>query len=518
MKRYLLILFVLSIPLFAQEVDVAREELRRVEGAAIEFQNYQGPYEAIDSVDEITGIGTFIASQIVEDDDYTYFEKYRTIHVVDPDTEEGFDADIFMILSEAQVDHIDNIRRIVSSYLSEYYGYDEATASLIAYYITIYNAVYRQDYSFFESAYKPLVLSYLEPNMVGISTLYSDWSGQTQMVIPLSRNGEIIEPMELSTDKVVENLRESPDMAIETRKLMVELKEKVLEEEEELLEEEEEKVKELEEQLEERQREAGEEREGIEEERDRLSEADLTEEEREEEEAELEEREEALREEEEEIDEAALELEEQQEQVRDQEEEVEERREDIQEDREEIAEDQQAVMEEETGQIELTQYGAGSGIRFMIVRDTPYGPVSRMVFYDTITGKTERSAETAVIAGRTYLYKNEEVIVLALDSEESEWGTLTRLDPIMLTVLGRGEGQVYRNSTLLNREEYLFGVTQNDGEWVLAKFNDDLSLIATSNVTVDPLTPIVPARGRLFVQMSTGEIVSLSPDTLQELE
>lgn len=523
MKRAIILLILICAPfLFSQEAEVVREELRRVEGAGIEFQNFTGTHLETSTADEIDGIGEFMASrlQAAEGDDgtYTYFDKYRIIRAVDPGTAEGFDADIFIILPDAKVDHIANVRRIVASYLSRFYGYGPDDSDLIAYYVTIYNAVYRGDLPFFQETYKPVVNGHLTADKAGISTVYTDWPGGTQMVIPLSTDGSFVEPMGLTTDAVVDDIRRSEDMGIETRKAMVELKEKILEEEEEQLRQDTRETEERERELEERAAETEEEQAAVQEERERIEEEDMTEAEREEALETVREREEELQEEEEEIAEEQQDLEEQQAEIEERQEDIEERQEDIQEDREEIAADQRAVMEEETGRIELTEHGAGTGIRFMIVRDTPLGPVSSMIFYDTASGSTERTAETAIIAGRSYIYKNQEVIVLALDSESSEWGTMTRLDPIMLTILSEGEGQVFRNSTLLSREEFIYGVIRDGEGWVIGKFNGDLEITAQSVETVDPLTPIIPARGRLYVQQPGGMIISLSPETLNVIE
>ncbi|MFP4383052.1 MAG: P83/100 family protein [Spirochaetia bacterium] len=523
MKKAIILLILICAPyLFSQEAEVVREELRRVEGAGIEFQNYTGTHAETSTADEISGIGEFMASRLQAageaDADFTYFDKYRIIRAIDPVSNEGFDADIFIILPDAKVDHIDNVRLIIASYLNGFYGYSPDDSALIAYYVTIYNAVYRGDLSFFQETYKPVVNGYLTADQAGISTVYTDWPGRTRMVIPLSTDGGAIEPMGLTTDAVVEDIRRSEDMGIETRKAMVELKEKILEEEKEQLRRETGEVEEQERAIEERAAETEEERTDVSEERERIEEAEMTEDEREEALETVREREQEIQEEEEEIDRDRQELEQQQDELEERQEDVEERQQDIQEDREEIAADQRAVMEEDTGRIELTEYGAGTGIRLMIVRDTPLGPVSSMIFYDTVTKSTERTAETAVIAGRSYLYKNQEVIVLALESESSEWGTLTRLDPVMLTVLSEGEGEVYRNSTLLSREEFIFGVIRDNGEWMLAKFDEDLEIVAQSEETVDPLTPIIPARGRLYVQQPDGTVISLSPETLNYIE
>ncbi|HPX47578.1 MAG TPA: P83/100 family protein, partial [Treponemataceae bacterium] len=135
-----------------------------------------------------------------------------------------------VIGADATVDHIDNIRRILSGYLSAAYGYTEKDAATLATFVTIYNAVYRGKIDIFKARYKPVVTGYLTAESVGLSVRYSDWPGKTQIVIPLSdpRLAGTISSINttLLTDKaVVDKIREDGGDGTQLRKDMVELKE-----------------------------------------------------------------------------------------------------------------------------------------------------------------------------------------------------------------------------------------------------------------------------------------------------
>ena len=83
------------------------------------------------------------------------------------------------------MDHIDNLRIIISGYLQSAYGYPEADARVIAEFATYYNAVYRGDIDMVNERYKTAVSDFMEPPTIGIDRHYSNWPGHTQLIIPV---------------------------------------------------------------------------------------------------------------------------------------------------------------------------------------------------------------------------------------------------------------------------------------------------------------------------------------------
>lgn len=220
--------FIFSAIAFAVEVDTS--ELLSVENTIV-FENYTGPHSVVDSLDDIKGIGTNLADNFIKDADGTYgnTEKYYVIHCVDETNDELLDADIFIIGENAQVDHIRNLRHIISSYLTKAYGYEYDDAYTIATFVTVYNAVYRKNIDYFTSKYKEAVTKNLTPEKAGISVSYKEWAAQTQIVIPLADlNGGLstIDTSVISDKNVVSSMQEEDDMGIDERKNMVEIKER----------------------------------------------------------------------------------------------------------------------------------------------------------------------------------------------------------------------------------------------------------------------------------------------------
>ena len=232
MKKALLffVLLITTVAVFSVEVD--RKELEKDLGdSTIEFVNYYGPHTYVNTREQIRGIGSNLATAAKNKDSAGDSTRYRIIHAVDPNTTGGFDADILILGVNATVDHIDNIRSILSSYLSTAYSYSEKDANTLAFYITIYNAVYRGNMKVFQDRYKPVVIGHLSADNVGISTRYDQWPGKTRLVIPLSDSrltGTIstIDTAVLSDSDITKKIREEDGAGLDTRKDMVELKDR----------------------------------------------------------------------------------------------------------------------------------------------------------------------------------------------------------------------------------------------------------------------------------------------------
>lgn len=231
MKR-LLFFYLCTFPfismVFAIEVD--QGELKHAENKPIEFVSYTGPHAEIDSLNAIKAIGQTLAGA-VRRGRAGDMNRYAVIHAVDSTVKTGLDADILIIGRAAKVDHINNLRVIITAYLQEAYGYSEKDASTIAHFITVYNAVYRGDMAAFKEKYKEIAFRNLSAGRAGLPLRYDEWPGNTQIVIPLSDvkySGTLssVDTALISDKKVVEKMREQDDMDIENRKNMIDLKER----------------------------------------------------------------------------------------------------------------------------------------------------------------------------------------------------------------------------------------------------------------------------------------------------
>lgn len=533
-----IILIILS-PLFSQDVDVDREELESQADAIIEFENYQGPQEQVSSAAEIRGIGEILSQRLAPEGGSTadYFDRYTVFRGVDPADPEGLEADVLSINENATVNHIDNVRRIISGYLVDAFGYERGDGDLIAELTTIYNAVYRGNMDFFNGRYKRIVYQYLSPEAAGISTNYAEWPGATQLVIPLSSGREpgdldAVSPLQLSDPGVIEDLRQRRDMGIETRKDMIAFIERVIEEREEAIEEERAAIEEERQQIEERRQEIQEEREEIareeaeepaqepaeeaaaeeaapEEEADTAAPAEQAEEtEAAEAEEAPEERLAELDEEEEELQQQEEELEEREQALEEEEEEVEELTERAQELYEETSEDQDQLIEEEGRQEEAA---AAEPVLFFLVEGD--GQAGRLALVDRRNGEIlSEYAGPPLRRGRFPSYQGG---IVAIEQSRGEESRALLLDEESLETFQESEGVIYRGTTLAVAGEALYMVLQEEGAWKIGRFSGELELQQSSVVAVDRSTDIVISEGRLLAQDPRGRILLLDAQELR---
>nr|WP_267506704.1 P83/100 family protein [Borreliella afzelii] len=212
MKKMLLIfsfflVFLNGFPLNAREVD--KEKLKDFVNMDLEFVNYKGPYDSTNTYEQIVGIGEFLARPLINSNsNSSYYGKYFVNRFID-DQDKKASVDIFSIGSKSELDSILNLRRILTGYLMKSFDYERSSAELIAKAITIYNAVYRGDLDYYKEFYIEASLKSLTKENAGLSRVYSQWAGKTQIFIPLKKNilsGNVesdIDIDSLVTDKVV---------------------------------------------------------------------------------------------------------------------------------------------------------------------------------------------------------------------------------------------------------------------------------------------------------------------------
>jgi hypothetical protein len=209
---------------------VNTEELGKGQGQ-VEFFNYEGPVTRIDSRAQIRDIGYTLGRAVASGALRSGSEsRYFVIHGASGSEGLTLDADIFGLGASVGVDHIRNLRLIIQGYLEGAYNYAAQDANLLAQYITIYNAVYRGNWSYFSITYKQSVLRYVTPDQAGLALRFSEWPGKTLMLIPLGPGSagslSAIDTSSISDSQVLEELRKAEDLSIDQRKDMVAFKER----------------------------------------------------------------------------------------------------------------------------------------------------------------------------------------------------------------------------------------------------------------------------------------------------
>ncbi len=520
MRRGLIAVLLLLTPfLFAR--DVAEEELRELGTRDVEFINYTGPYETINTIEEIVGIGRSLGAGVdvgPASSDFVLAGRYRVIHAVDPAVRDRFDADIIVPLASARVDHINNLRRIISGFLQEAYTYSPADADLLARWITIYNAVVRGNMEFFGERYKPVVTGNLTAANAGLSRRYDEWPGQSRIVIPLSTTAApgvigAVDPGEIADDRVIEELRTLDDRGVEERREMIDLTERVIEEREETVAREEEAILREEERVAEEEARIAEERERIAAEREEI--AALPEEEREPAEEELVARDEELAERERRLEEERRAAEERREAIIDDRQEIADLTDRVRAERERIARDARALLDEREISEEVRGLsGTLSPVYFLRIRDEAGLILGQLIQINPVTGLLLNRSREDRIVSRRYTFHAERLLVVVADGES---GRLAHYDVTTLAETRRSEDEVHIASVMEVRGDpaRVYAVVRSAGDWHLGRFDAELALVDRSVIAVNPYTTIAFSGDKVWVQSADDRIVALALDDLR---
>ena len=528
MKRFVLfsMLFLAFFGLNALEVN--QPELESVGKDTIEFINYTGPHTVINTKDEISGIGSALGEKVAPNvaNNYTTGDnnKYYVIHAVDSSVTTGLDADILILGKNANVDHIKNLRSIISSYLVSAYGYSKEDADTLAVFITVYNAVYRNDLDTYKSKYKEVVTKNLTKESCGISVNYKDWPGNTQLVIPLLNpvDGGLstIDTTIISDSTVIESMQEEDERGVDERKNLVDIKER--------------EADVAQEEAKEAQKEATVAKQEVTQAKEELKkveeEKQIVEKELEEAKEELEKNptdsrvQEAVKEAEKKVEEAEEKVEEAVAKVEEKVEEAEKKAEEAKEaqsfadkklteaqtERSEIATDQQKnIADAKAEEKMITTYG------LQLVDSSNL--LSKLVFLDVETGKIVKSSPVQVIRNRSIVSTGNGFAAIAGDTGENQAIRLVILDSENLEIVSQTEEDVAPNAVLVSADNYLYTVVKSTSGYVVAKYSNDLRLQAKSTLKVMETTPITVTDKGIVVTDSYGAVKLLSKSDLSTI-
>lgn len=536
MKKYFFFLFVslfIITSSFALEVD--KSELQSASSnQTIEFINYTGPHTVINSIDQIRGIGSSMGSQVSKDPSISTNvgtkNKYYVVHAVDQ-SKGKFDADILFIGAAATVDHIDNLRRIISGYLSSAYGYTQKDADTLAVFITVYNAVYRGKLDDFKSKYKDIVINNLTAENCGLSVKYSEWPGKSQIVIPLYdvANGGLstVDTSVISDTKVVQSMKEDDDKNVESRKDMVDLKERESDAASQAAREsqknavaEEKKALEANQKADDAQKEADmaqqdadkaqqiadekqkiadenpEDQEAQEEAKEAQSQADKAQEEADAKKEEAETEKQAAYD-------AQKSADEKKEDAAEKQALADKKQSEAQSERKEIAKDQNEVQKKEAAQAKMTaEYG-------LVITDQS-NMYSRLVKFSAETGEIMKNSPVTVIRNRTIFKTSKGYLAIAGEEGENKAIKLVLLDTENMEISSQSQLDIAGDSVLVQNGSDFYCVVSKDGKFYTAKFDEELTAKIISDVEVLSCSPISIMSSGIVVTDANGRLTILN--------
>ena len=518
---------------FAIEVD--KPEINSVKNESIEFINYAGPHDVVDSVDTIRSIGSNLAGA-VKSGRAGDMNRYSIIHCVDAAVKEGFDADIFIIGKDAGVDHINNVRLIIAGYLSSAYGYSQKDAATLAHFVTIYNAVYRGNMDFFNKKYKSIVTKNLSKDKAGIALRYDQWAGQTQIVIPLTDQkyaGTIstVDTTSISDKKVVEKMKEDKDKDIEKRKDMVDLKERESAEAAKRAEIAKKEADKQQKEADAKKKEADTKQKAAEKQKketeQKQKEAEKAEEkavktgkpedkkaaeekkkEVEKSQKETEKKTEEAKKAKEEADEKQKKADETKKEVKEEKKIAEKKAEEAQTDRKDIASDTQKIIEEKKaekkaeGDAAIASAIPGYGLK--VVDESKM--LSELVLLDLKTEEELRTSGIDTIRGRNLHIIGKNLMAIAGTKSGNAVIALVLIDAKSLEIVKQSNENIAAESVLVKNGNDYYAVIDSNGKYYIGRYNENLELQAKSAVQVLPYTPITISDRGLLIQDNTNSI------------
>ncbi|MCF0241828.1 MAG: hypothetical protein HUK25_04275 [Treponema sp.] len=525
-------------------LSVDQDELNTTQNTIIEFINYVGPHKKIDSLEAIKKIGSDMGKVIGSAEDITKpsetgnKSKYYVIHAVDPsDKSSALDADILFLGNDAQVDHIRNLRYIIASYLSSAYGYSDKDAETIATFVTVYNAVYRNDLDYFGKKYKTVVTQNLTKDKCGLAVTYREWPGKSQIVIPLfDVKGGIstVDTSVISDTKVIDSMQEDDDKNIDPRKDMVDLKEREAEnasdkaqeaqkkaadekkkaaDEKQKLTEEKKKTDEAQAKASETQKKAEEAKKDAEQnpdDKEKQQAAKEAEKEAAKAESDLNEQKQAEKAQEEKTQKAEKSAEEAKKNAEESQKIADKKTAEAQEERKVIAKDQKEVQDKEAAQAKMTtEYG------LTLIDDA--GLYSRIVKFNIEDGKSIKDSPVTTIRNRTAYKEGDAFIAVCGENILNGTVKLVLIDKDSLEITNESNETLSDLSVLVKDGSDYYCVIISEGKFYAAKYGADLKLKVRSTIQVKPATPITITDSGVVVTNSKGKFTVLSKDKLEPI-
>ena len=518
--RTLFFCVLFSSALIAGHAQVDRDELQRRQ-APVDFVNFEGPVIRNETREQIRQIGVSLGQAIAAGQTQAgTLGWYFVINAVSPPDGDRLSADIFGIGAGAAVDHIRNVRVIIQGYLQAAYNYSESDAELLAQFVTIYNAVNREDWDFISGRYKAPVLGHLTPQNVGISVRFDEWAGRTRMLIPLSGMGDLsaVDTAAISDMRVIDELRREDDMGIELRMDLVDLmereaaeaearaaalreaaalQEQALAEERARLEAEQQRIAQEQQQLAQAQA-AGE----VTPAQAQAAVAQAQ--------AAADAQAQAIAEQE-----AALAA--QQAEAERQEQFAEQRFEDAQQHREAIAQDQQQIIIAQAGLPPQPPPPLQQGFLTVVI-ERPGSTMGRLVSIDPAT-RQQRSSPLTTVQARTLTFVDGRLIAIAGERVGQGAVRLVEIDTRSMEMVSQGGDDIHPGSLIWQNGMYLYAITAdhaNGGALNLGRFDRNLVLQARSELTIHPNASISVQQGSLMTQRADGTAAVLHPTSLAE--
>ncbi len=474
----------------------------------IDFVNYTGSVNIFDTDLDIRGIGMNLARQIHGGQPVaSFWTKYSAIHATDTAEPDKLSADIISFDKDAKIDHIDNVRRVVSAYLSSLYQYPRRDSDLLALFVSYYNAANRGILAYFTGKYKNVVLSHLTADKVGLSTKYFDWPGKTQIVIPLNESATkdifgALNSSEISNKAVIDQLKAQDNKGIPERTAINTLKQQEVNQGQAVINQEAKKLADQQQQTAQAQAALDAAR--------KAAEQATTDQQKQAAQQQVAQQQQV-------VDQKQAQQQATEQKIATQEAAVQQKQQEVQQEKKDIAADQTAqsaaqnpaqaqkdlaAQQAQVAQREATVAAAEQSLKnkqtdqaifagklyYLKIKEYLTGGHynNDMLVIDAATGAVLLKSTEAQICGRKFDLFTNGVVVITYKTNHNEGHYLTLLDLDTLQRKAISDEAVFFRSFVETRDNFTYVVVQRDNSYYLGKFSSDMKLAAISKEEVDP--------------------------------
>jgi hypothetical protein len=184
MLKFVLLILVLQSSIFSQskKVVLGEEEIRK--SPYTKFENRNEKFASPERKAYEAEVGKGLHTEVSQTDKPVTYKGF-TIQRFSPSEENKYGGDILTINKNAEYGHINSIKRILNSYIQNSFEYSEKNAEKLVMQVLYYNAQNRNKLENIKKRYTNQLVSSLDKNKVGIGKKFSDWPGNTQIVIPI---------------------------------------------------------------------------------------------------------------------------------------------------------------------------------------------------------------------------------------------------------------------------------------------------------------------------------------------
>lgn len=210
------LLFLITHSIYAQNLE--ESEIRSAK--KIGFNNRSAKRADISVKRKNYRLGKRLAENILDNPKQEYSTQNTKIRRFQANSKQLLGADVLTIGRRFRYGHVHSLVRILTSYVENAFSYRRNDAKIIAEYILYYNALHRNEKSYFRKKFTPQLIDHLQIAKVGISIDYKNWAGNSQIVIPTGAN--ILNPS--GNDITLGNLEKEVNQVLKDRDDKISLK------------------------------------------------------------------------------------------------------------------------------------------------------------------------------------------------------------------------------------------------------------------------------------------------------